>query len=112
MRRLGGKPAKTEGDVDAAAKERPKEAPFAALRPHDYRLRTWSRVPTAKPTRPKKEHHHQYAADDDVLPEKIRKRKSQRDGDFCRITHLGLLGIVVCFFVFSFDDEVARKKSQ
>ena len=24
----------------------------------------------------------------------------------------GLLGIVVCFFVFSFDDEVARKKSQ
>ena len=37
---VGGKPAKTGGDVDAAAKERPEEAPFAALRPHDYRLRT------------------------------------------------------------------------
>ena len=47
MKRLGGKPAKTGGDVDAAAKERPEEAPFAALRPHDYRLRTCSRVPTA-----------------------------------------------------------------
>jgi len=54
VRRLGGKPAKTGGDVDAAAKERPEEAPFAALRPHDYRLRTWSRRPTAKPARPKK----------------------------------------------------------
>ena len=53
VRRLGGKPAKTGGDVDAAAKERPEEAPFAALRPHDYRLRTWSRRPTAKPARPK-----------------------------------------------------------
>jgi len=30
VRRLGGKPAKTGGDVDAAAKERPEEAPFAA----------------------------------------------------------------------------------
>jgi len=49
---VGGKPAKTGDDVDAAAKERPKEAPFAALRPHDYRLRTWSRTPAAKPTRP------------------------------------------------------------
>jgi hypothetical protein len=38
--------------VDAAAKERPEEAPFAALRPHDYRLRTWNRTPAAKPTRP------------------------------------------------------------
>ena len=53
VRRLGGKPAKTGGDVDAAAKERPEEAPFAALRPHDSRLRTWSRAPAAKPTRPK-----------------------------------------------------------
>src|SRR5574344_449322 len=53
VRRLGGKPAKTGGDVDAAAKERPEEAPFAALRPHDYRLRTCSRAPAAKPTRPK-----------------------------------------------------------
>jgi len=34
VRHLGGKPAKTEADVDAAAKERPEEAPFAALRPH------------------------------------------------------------------------------
>jgi len=49
---VGGKPAKTGDDVDAAAKERPKEAPFAALRPHDYRLRTWNRRPAAKPTRP------------------------------------------------------------
>jgi len=49
---VGGKPAKTGGDGGAAAKERPKEAPFAALRPHDYRLRTWSRTPAAKPTRP------------------------------------------------------------
>ncbi len=49
---VGGKPAKTGDDVDAAAKERPKEAPFADLRPHDYRLRTWSRMPAAKPTRP------------------------------------------------------------
>ena len=48
----GGKPAKTGGDVDAAAKERPEEAPFAALHPHDYRLRTWNRTPAAKPTRP------------------------------------------------------------
>ena len=38
--------------MDAAAKERPEEAPFAALRPHDYRLRTWNRTPAAKPTRP------------------------------------------------------------
>ncbi len=30
VRHLGGKPAKTGGDVDAAAKERPEEAPFAA----------------------------------------------------------------------------------
>ena len=44
---VGGKPAKTVGDVDAAAKERPEEAPFAALRPHDYRLRTWNRTPAA-----------------------------------------------------------------
>ena len=44
---VGGKPAKTGGDVDAAAKERPEEAPFAALRPHDYRLRTWNRTPAA-----------------------------------------------------------------
>ena len=29
---VGGKPAKPVGDVDAAAKERPEEAPFAALR--------------------------------------------------------------------------------
>ena len=54
VRHLGGKPAKTGGDVDANAKERPKEAPFALLRPHDYRLRTCSRVPAAKPTRPNK----------------------------------------------------------
>jgi len=53
---VGGKPAKTGGDVDAAAKERPKEAPFAALRPHDYRLRTWSRRPAAKPTPPKEKY--------------------------------------------------------
>jgi len=50
---VGGKPAKMGGDVAAAAKERPEEAPFAALRPHDYRLRTWNRTPTAKPARPK-----------------------------------------------------------
>ena len=49
---VGGKPAKTGGDGDAAAKERPEEAPFAALRHHDYRLRTWNRTPAAKPTRP------------------------------------------------------------
>ncbi len=49
---VGGKPAKTGGDGAAAAKERPKEAPFAALRHHDYRLRTWNRTPAAKPTRP------------------------------------------------------------
>ena len=54
VRRLGGKPVKTGGDVDAAAKKRPEEALFAALRPHDYRLRTWSRAPTAKPARPNK----------------------------------------------------------
>jgi len=51
---VGGKPAKTGGDVAAAAKKRPEEALFAALRQHDYRLRTWSRRPAAKPTRPKK----------------------------------------------------------
>ncbi len=49
---VGGKPANTGGDVAAAAKERPEEAPFAVLRPHDYRLRTWSRRPTAKPAPP------------------------------------------------------------
>ena len=49
---VGGKPAKTEADVDAAAKERPEEAPFAALRPHGFRLRTWNRTPAAKPTCP------------------------------------------------------------
>ena len=32
--------------------ERPEEAPFAALRSHGFRLRTWSRRPTAKPARP------------------------------------------------------------
>ena len=58
VRCLGGKPAKTGGDVTAAAKERPEEAPFAALRPHDYRLRTWSRRPAAKPTHPKNHHHY------------------------------------------------------
>jgi len=52
VRRLGGKPVKTEGDVDAVAKERPEEAPFAALRTYYYRLRTCSRAPAAKPTRP------------------------------------------------------------
>ena len=51
---VGGKPARTEADVDAAAKERPEEAPFAALRHHGFRPRTWSRRPAAKPTRPKK----------------------------------------------------------
>jgi len=55
---VGGKPVKTGGDGGAAAKERPEEAPFAALRPHDYRLRTWSRTPAAKPTRPTYYHHH------------------------------------------------------
>jgi len=50
---VGGKPAKTGGDVAAAAKKRPEEALFAALRQHDYRLRTWSRRPAAKPTPPK-----------------------------------------------------------
>ncbi len=55
---VGGKPAKTGGDVDAAAKERPEEAPFAALRPHDYRLRTWSQMPAAKPTRPKEKNNY------------------------------------------------------
>ena len=49
----GGKPARTGGDVAAAVKERPEEAPFAALRQHGFRLRTWSRRPAAKPTRPK-----------------------------------------------------------
>ena len=49
---VGGKPAKTGGDVDAAAKERPEEAPFAALRPHSFRLRTCSRRSSAKPSRP------------------------------------------------------------
>jgi hypothetical protein len=44
--------------VDAAAKERPKEAPFAALRPHDYRLRTCSRRPAAKPTHPNKKYDY------------------------------------------------------
>jgi len=47
VRHLGGKPVKTGGDVDAAAKKRPEEALFAALRTHDYRLRTCSRAPTA-----------------------------------------------------------------
>ena len=47
VRCLGGKPVKTGGDVDAAAKKRPEEALFAALRPHDYRLRTCSRALTA-----------------------------------------------------------------
>ena len=53
MRReeVGGKPAKTGGDGDAAAKERPEEAPFVALRPHDYRLRTWNRTPAASEAR-------------------------------------------------------------
>jgi len=47
-------PQGPEADVDAAAKERPEEAPFAALRPHGFRPRTWSRRPAAKPTRPNK----------------------------------------------------------
>ncbi len=47
-------PQGPEADVDAAAKERPEEAPFAALRPHGCRPRTWSRRPAAKPTRPNK----------------------------------------------------------
>jgi len=38
--------------VDAATKKRPEEALFVALRTHGYRLRTWSRTPTAKPARP------------------------------------------------------------
>ena len=53
---VGGKPAKTGGDVSAAAKKRPEEALFAALRKHDYRLRTWNRTPAAKPTRPNKKY--------------------------------------------------------
>ena len=41
---VGGKPTKTGGDVAAAAKERPEEAPFVALRQHDYRLRRKNRI--------------------------------------------------------------------
>ena len=51
---VGGKPARTGDDVLAATKKRPEEALFVALRAHGYRLRTWSRTPTAKPTRPNK----------------------------------------------------------
>ncbi len=54
---VGGKPARTGDDVDAAAKERPEEAPFAVLRPHDYRTRTWNRTPAAKPTCPNKKNN-------------------------------------------------------
>ena len=57
VRHLGGKPAKTGGDVDAAAKERPEEAPFAALRQHGFRTRTCSRKPTAKPAHPKNKYN-------------------------------------------------------
>ncbi len=53
---VGGKPAKTGGDVPAATKKRPEEALFVALRAHAYRLRTWSRTPAAKPTRPKEDY--------------------------------------------------------
>lgn len=35
VKRLGGKPARTGDDMVAAAKERPEEAPFTALRPHN-----------------------------------------------------------------------------
>jgi hypothetical protein len=41
----------------AVAKERPEGAPFAALRAHGIRLRTWSRAPAAKPTRPNNQYH-------------------------------------------------------
>jgi len=68
VRRLGGKPAKTGGDVAAAAKKRPEEALFAALRQHDYRLRTWNRTPAAKPTRPKR---YQYSS----------KKEKKKGGD-------------------------------
>ena len=44
---VGGKPARTGDDVDAAAKKRPEEALFAALRQHASRLRTWNRTPAA-----------------------------------------------------------------
>ena len=42
----GGKPARAGSAGDAAAKKRPAEALFAALRPHVARPRTCSRTPT------------------------------------------------------------------
>ena len=57
---VGGKPARTGDDVLAATKKRPKEALFVALRAHGYRLRTWSRRPTAKLARPTKKYFRNY----------------------------------------------------
>jgi len=47
----GGKPARAGNAGDAAAKKRPAEALFAALRPHVARPRTCSRTPTPSEAR-------------------------------------------------------------
>jgi len=47
----GGKPARAGNAGDAAAKKRPAEALFAALRPHVSCPRTCSRTPTPSEAR-------------------------------------------------------------
>ena len=71
---VGGKPVKTGGDVAATAKKRPEEALFAVFRQHDYRLRTCSQRPTAKPARP----NYTYFCLDTKVPKNQGKKNAAR----------------------------------